>query len=78
MLPYDNRPWARTLAKFIVGISTCGLVALGLFLHHIGQLRISGYVALLILFLTIVPPNLAIVYRKRSHANPPAGRAILH
>jgi hypothetical protein len=81
MLPYDNRPWARTLAKIVVVSSTCLLIALGVFLHSIGQMRISEYVGLLILFLTIVPPNLAVIYRKRDGAktlNPPSNRPILH
>ncbi|MCU1324096.1 MAG: hypothetical protein JWM43_3745 [Acidobacteriaceae bacterium] len=78
MLPYDNRPWAKTLAKFVAVSATCLLIALGLFLHHIGQMRVSEYVALLILFLTIVPPNLAVIYRKRSRSSPSTNHAILH
>jgi hypothetical protein len=81
MLPYDNRPWARTLAKIVVISSTCLLIALGFFLHSIGQMRISEYVGLLILFLIIVPPNLAVIYRKREGSaklSQPTKHAIQH
>ncbi|CAN5770442.1 hypothetical protein BH10ACI4_BH10ACI4_38950 [soil metagenome] len=77
MLPYDSRPWAKTLAKFVAVSATFLLIALGLFLHHIGQMRVSEYVALLILFLIIVPPNVAVIYRKRNRSTSSTSRAIL-
>ncbi len=78
MLPYDTRPWARTVAKTVIISSTMVLIGLGLYLHHIGQMRISEYVGLVILFLTIVPPNIAILYRKRNASTDRSQQAILH
>jgi hypothetical protein len=64
MLPFDNKPWAKTLAGVVVGVTVVALICLALYLHHLDQLRIPEYVGLFLLFLTIVPPNLAVIYKK--------------
>jgi hypothetical protein len=62
MLPNDHKPWAKTVARIVVCATIVGLAVLTYFLsvHH--NLRIPEIVGIFLLFLTIVPPNLAIIY----------------
>ncbi len=64
MLPFDNKPWAKQLATAVIISSVIGLICLALYLAHLHQLRIPECVGIFLLFLTIVPPNLAVLYKK--------------
>ncbi len=64
MLPFDNKPWAKQVAAAVIVFTVAGLICLGLYLAHIHQLRIPESVGIFLLFLTIVPPNLAVLNRK--------------
>ncbi len=64
MLPFDNRPWARPLAQFVIAAS---LIAAGLgayYLYTIEQLYIPEITGILLLLLTIIPPNVAVLMRR--------------
>ncbi len=69
MLPHDQKPWAVTLAKTVVVLAAVGLICLGIFLARRGSLHISEIVGIVLLFLAIVPPNLAIIYKKSDPQN---------
>jgi hypothetical protein len=62
MLPNDHRPWAKTVARIVICSTIVVLIVLGFLLKSYNNLRIPEVVGLILLFLTIVPPNLAILY----------------
>lgn len=62
MLPNDDKPWAKTVARIVICATIVALAVLAYFLHTHHTLRIPEIVGIILLFLTIVPPNLAIIY----------------
>jgi hypothetical protein len=64
MLPFDRKPWAKTLAGIVVTVSFVAAVGLAFFFYDNGELHIPEVVGILLLLLTIVPPNVAILSRK--------------
>ncbi|MEO6807194.1 MAG: hypothetical protein ABI286_05665 [Edaphobacter sp.] len=62
MLPGDRKPWAKTVARIVVCATIIGLAILTYFLKTHNSLHIPEIVGIFLLFLTIVPPNLAILY----------------
>jgi hypothetical protein len=62
MLPNDHKPWAKTVARIVVCATLVALAVLAYFLKTHNSLHIPEIVGIFLLFLTIVPPNLAIIY----------------
>jgi hypothetical protein len=62
MLPNDQKPWAKTLARTVIGVTLVVLAVLAYVLQDHNSLHIPEIVGIFLLFLTIVPPNLAIIY----------------
>jgi hypothetical protein len=62
MLPNDHKPWAKTVARIVICGTIVILAVLAYVLRAHNSLHISEIVGLFLLFLTIVPPNLAIIY----------------
>jgi hypothetical protein len=62
MLPNDHKPWAKTVARIVICFTIVALIVLAFILSSYNTLRIPEVVGLVLLFLTIVPPNLAILY----------------
>ena len=62
MLPHDQKPWAKSLARIVICVTLIGLAVLAYFLEAHNSLHIPEIVGIFLLFLTIVPPNLAIIY----------------
>jgi len=62
MLPGYHKPWAKTVARIVVCLTIVGLIVLAFVLKSYNTLHIPEIVGLLLLSLTIVPPNLAIIY----------------
>jgi hypothetical protein len=62
MLPNDHKPWAKTVARIVICFTIVALIVLAFVLKAYNTLHIPEVVGLLLLFLTIVPPNLAIIY----------------
>jgi hypothetical protein len=62
MLPHDDKPWAKTLARTVICVTIIALVGLSLFLESRNMFHIPEMVGVFLLFLTIVPPNLAVLY----------------
>ena len=64
MLPFDNRPWAKTLARTVIGLSIVAAIVAAYYLNDNDQLNIPEVAIIVLLLLTILPPNIAIVMRK--------------
>lgn len=64
MLPFDNRPWAKALATTVIGLSVLGAVLAAYYLNDNDQLHIPEVAIIVLLLLTILPPNFAIALRK--------------
>jgi hypothetical protein len=62
LLPNDKKPWAKTLARTVIGVTVVSLAVLAYFLQTHGSLHIPEIVGIFLLFLAIVPPNLAVIY----------------
>jgi hypothetical protein len=62
MLPNDHKPWAKTVARIVICFTIVALILLAIVLKSYHTLRIPEIVGIFLLFLTIVPPNLAILY----------------
>jgi hypothetical protein len=62
MLPNDDKPWAKTVARIVICATIVALIVLAFILKAYNTLHIPEIVGLFLLFLTIVPPNLAILY----------------
>ena len=62
MLPGDRKPWAKTVARIVVCFTIVALIVLAFVLKSYNSLHIPEIVGIFLLFLTIVPPNLAIIY----------------
>jgi uncharacterized membrane protein YbhN (UPF0104 family) len=62
VLPNDHKPWAKTVARIVVCSAIVALAVLAYFLNLHNNLRIPEVVGIILLFLAIVPPNLAIIY----------------
>jgi hypothetical protein len=62
MLPNDHKPWAKNLARTVIGLTIIGLAILAYILNEHNSLHIPEVVGIFLLFLTIVPPNLAVIY----------------
>ena len=62
MLPNDHKPWAKPLARAVILFTVLALLGLGYYLEQRNSLHIPEIVGIFLLFLTIVPPNLAVIY----------------
>jgi hypothetical protein len=61
-LPNAHKPWAKTVARIVICFTIVGLIVLAFVLDAYRTLHVPELVGLFLLFLTIVPPNLAILY----------------
>jgi hypothetical protein len=73
MLPFDNRPWAKALARTVVVLSIIGAALATYYCYITDQLHISEVAIIVLLLLTIIPPNVAIVLRKSGPESEPGG-----
>jgi hypothetical protein len=62
MLPHDDKPWAKGVARTVICLTIVALACLTYYLQTRDMLHISEIVGIVLLFLTIVPPNLAVLY----------------
>jgi predicted ABC-type exoprotein transport system permease subunit len=74
MLPFDRKPWARSLAATVIVVTLVAAVLTPFYLRHIRHLDPPMAVLIVLLVLAIVPPNLVIVRRHREggYGDPPA------
>lgn len=64
MLPGQHKPWAKPLARTVIGVSILAAIIGAWYLHDIGQLYIPEVTGILLLLLTIIPPNVAVLREK--------------
>ena len=64
MLPFDDRPWAKTVATIVIVMSVLAAIVAAFYLESINTFHIPEMFIIGLLLLTIVPPNLAIILRK--------------
>ncbi len=69
MLPFDNRPWAKPLARTVIVLSLIAAALGAYFCYITDQLHISEFAIIGLLLLTVLPPNFAIVFRKSDPEN---------
>ncbi len=62
MLPNDDKPWAKPLARTVILLTIAGLACLSYYLESRDQFHLPEIVGVFLLLLTIVPPNLAVLY----------------
>jgi hypothetical protein len=62
MLPNAQKPWAKKVATIVICSTVVALAILAYFLKAHNTLHISEVVGIFLLFLAIVPPNLAVIY----------------
>lgn len=64
MLPFDNRPWAKAVARTVIGLSILAAILVAYYLNDNDELHIPEVTGICLLLLTIIPPNLAVLYKK--------------
>ncbi len=65
MLPFDNRPWAKPVARLVIVLSIAAVVVGLMYIHSQGPIDTGEiWVAALFLF-AVLPPNIAILFRKQ-------------
>jgi hypothetical protein len=64
MLPGEHKPWAKPLARVVIGASILAAIVGAWYLYDIGQLYIPEVTGIVLLLLTIIPPNVAILHAK--------------
>lgn len=62
MLPNAHKPWAKKVATAVICATLVALAFLAYVLKTHNSLHISEIVGIFLLFLAIVPPNLAVIY----------------
>jgi hypothetical protein len=67
MLPGDHKPWAKPLARTVIGVSILVAIVGAWYLQNIGELNIPEITGILLLLLTIIPPNVAVL-RERTES----------
>ena len=69
MLPFDNRPWARTAARAVIVLSILAAAFSAYYLYDTDDLHISEVAIIGLSLLLVLPPNIAIVMRGRTGRN---------
>jgi hypothetical protein len=64
MLPFDHRPWAKHLAATVILITLVAAVLIPIYLHRHHILDTGAIVAVLLILLAAIPPNIAILMHK--------------
>jgi hypothetical protein len=78
MLPFENRPWAKPMARAVIVLSFIAAIAEGYYLYSQQELHIPEVTILVLLLITIIPPNLAIVMKKTAGEPGAMNHARLH
>jgi hypothetical protein len=64
MLPGEHKPWAKPLARAVIGVSILAAIVGAWYLYDIGELYIPEITGILLLLLTIIPPNVSVLRAK--------------
>ena len=65
MLPFDRKPWAKTVARIVIAATLLGIAVAWIIIRKVqGSLDTGEYLAFILIALAIIPTNLAVIYRK--------------
>jgi hypothetical protein len=70
MLPFDKRPWAKSVARAVIVLSVVAAIAGGYYVYTLGELHVPEVAIIVLSLLAIIPPNVAIVMRKQAGHTP--------
>lgn len=71
MLPFENRSWAKPAARSILLFTVVALSVFAYLIARIRPLDVPEIALIVIVLLGVLPPNIAILRRKR-HTLPPS------
>ena len=71
MLPFDNRPWAKAVARAVIVLSIVAAALGAYYCYETDQLHISEVAIIVLSLLLVLPPNIAIVLRETGHGDSP-------
>ena len=63
MLPFEEKTWAKPVAKFMITMTLIAEAVAVLWLRHYGPLDPPEIVALLLILVGVLPPNIHILRR---------------
>jgi len=66
MLPFDRKPWAKPVAAIVIAVTLLGAAGTALYLHQTKGLDTGAVVAICLIVLALVPPNVVILRRRRT------------
>ncbi len=69
MLPFDRRPWAKSLARFVILLTVAAVVVYAVAITRARPLDTAEKVILALLLIAVIPPNVAILRRKAGTPN---------
>ncbi len=64
MLPFDRKPWAPQLAKAVILFTIVAEIATFLWLRRSGPLDTGEILALALVLIGVIPPNIHIIRRR--------------
>jgi uncharacterized membrane protein YfcA len=64
MLPFEYKPWAKPLARVVIALSVVAAIVGAWYLYSIHELYIPEITGIVLLLLTIIPPNVAVLREK--------------
>jgi uncharacterized membrane protein YfcA len=77
MLPGEHKPWAKPLARTVIGVSILAAIVGAWYLYDIGELYIPEITGILLLLLTIIPPNVSVL-RAKTEVSPKQSAPLKH
>ncbi len=68
-LPFEDRTWAKPLARWMIAAVILGEIVAVLWLLHYGPLDTGEVLALILTLLAVIPPNVHILRKTTRPAN---------
>lgn len=68
MLPFDQKPWAKTVAMCVIVSVLVGTSIYAILIEQNRRLDWGERAILILLLLTVIPPNIAILRRKGTNS----------
>ena len=75
MLPFDQRPWAKTAARCVIAFTLLGIAAYVFWVKQERSLDWGERAIVVLLLLTVIPPNVAVI-RRHTAVSGPAGSPV--